>query len=242
MKTSQSGLLLAAALVAAALAGCRFSYFGDGITGSGNLVTTNLVFSGFQAVEAGSAFVVNIKSGDHFAVSVTTDDNIIDKVLVTRDGSWLRLGVKSDSGISPTRLGAEITLPNLTGVSASGATHLTFASFKTDHFTVEASGASHVEGAVEAERAHVECSGASKVTLSGSVSKIELNGNGASRLDCAGLMAKQSDLDLSGASKAVIHVTEEMNYQLSGASHLDYSGQPRIGRNECSGASNAHQE
>jgi hypothetical protein len=241
MKTCRTWLFLIAGF-AAGLAGCRGLYFGNNIKGSGNLVTTNLVFTGFQSVEANSAFNVKIKSGDQFAVSVTADDNIIDRVSVTQDGSWLRIGLKPGSGVSATTLAAEIVLPRLTGVSASGAAQITFPSFKTDEFTVEASGASRIEGALEAERAQIGSSGASRVILSGNVSAIKLNGSGASLLDCASVKVRQADVELSGATKSLIHASEEINYQLSGASHLEYSGQPRIGRNECSGASSAHRE
>jgi hypothetical protein len=107
---------------------------------------------------------------------------------------------------------------------------------------VDASGASHIEGAIDAASAHAECSGASHISLTGKASKADLNGSGASGLDCGGLTANRVDVGLSGASKASIRATEKLDYDLSGASRLTYAGAPQIGNNGCSGASSVHQQ
>jgi len=234
-------LSLAVVLASAALVGCGPFSFSQ-ISGSGHVVTTNMAFSGFQSVEAGSAFAVHIKSGDRFSVAIKTDDNLLDTISVTQDGSWLRLGVKSGNNISPTSLQAEIVMPKLEGLSASGAAKIDFPPFKMDKFTAEASGASHINGTIDAKSAHVECSGASAVELLGNATDVDLSGSGASHLRCKGLTASQGTVDLSGASKAEVQATKHLDYSLSGASHLAYSGQPSIGRSESSGASSAHAE
>jgi hypothetical protein len=69
---------------------------------------------------------------------------------------------------------------------------------------------------------------------------MNLKGSGASSANCADLTASKGYVELSGASNAKINATHQLDYDLSGASHLDYCGQPSVGRNECSGASDAH--
>jgi hypothetical protein len=221
-----------------AITGCNPFNF-NRIAGSGQITTTNYPLAGFECVEAGSSFDVHIQPGEKFAVTVTTDSNLIEDLSVTQDGKWLRLGTRSAVNISPTKLVANITMPSLTDISASGATHFDLGSFKMDNFEVRASGASRIDGDIHAQRGYLDCSGASEVTLSGEILSLTLKGSGASRLNCSKLMASKTDVDLSGASNADVNAREQMDYDLSGASDLNYAGNPRIGQSQCSGASNA---
>jgi hypothetical protein len=232
----------AGVISALALVGCNAFNFNH-IAGNGQIISTNYDLTGFQCVDAGATFEVNIHPGERFAVSITTDSNLLDDLSVTRDGSWLRLGVKSGVGIAPTKLVADVTMPSLTGVSASGATHLDFDSFTTDEFKAEASGASHINGEIHAKRGYIECSGASEVKFLGQISSMNLKVSGASHVNCSAVKADKGTVDLSGASHADVNASEQLDYDLSGASHLDYSGDARVGHSDCSGASGvSHKE
>lgn len=236
------GIFSAGVISALALVGCNAFNF-NRIAGNGQIISTNYDLTGFQCVDAGATFEVNVHPGERFAVAITTDSNLLDEVSVTRDGSWLRLGLKSGVDISPTKLVADVTMPSLTGVSASGATHFEFGPFTTEEFKAEASGASHINGEIHAKRGHIECSGASEIKFLGQISSMDLKVSGASHANCAAVKADKSTVDLSGASHADVNALEQLDYDLSGASHLDYSGDPHISHGDCSGASGvSHKE
>lgn len=190
-------------------AGCTGCINFNTVVGSGHVVSTNFDLAGFQSIDASSAFQVEVKSGDHFAVSVSTDDNLLEYLRVWNDGGCLRLGLRPNTGVSSTALKAEVVMPRLTGVTASGATRVHFEPFAMDDFQMDASGASSVDGKIRANNAHIECSGASKVEMSvkaksaqigcsgaskveifGDASSVDLNGSGASHLWCATFSAK----------------------------------------------------
>jgi hypothetical protein len=88
-------------VAAASFVGC-FALHMNRTAGSGHVITTNLNLTGFQSVEAGGTFVVNVTQGDGCAVSVTSDDNLLDKLSITQSGGWVHFGVKSGENISPT--------------------------------------------------------------------------------------------------------------------------------------------
>jgi eukaryotic-like serine/threonine-protein kinase len=105
---------------------------------------------------------------------------------------------------------------------------------------LHASGASTLELsdlAVSGEKLTVEADGASTVRLRGTAGAAVLNASGASHLDLAGLAVDAADVELSGASDAVIRVKDLLKYDVSSASHLEYRGEPTIKRAEKSGAS-----
>jgi serine/threonine-protein kinase len=105
---------------------------------------------------------------------------------------------------------------------------------------LHASGASTLELAdfpVSSEKLTIEADGASTVRLRGSAKAAVLEASGASHLDLAELALDAADVELSGASNAAIRVKDLLNYDVSGASHLEYRGEPTIKQAEKSGVS-----
>ena len=70
--------------------GCGFV-----LTGSGDLKTEEYTFSDFNRVEVSSAFEFEISWSNSYAISVTADDNVIEKVQVTKEGDTLKIGLKT---------------------------------------------------------------------------------------------------------------------------------------------------
>jgi hypothetical protein len=52
----------------------------------------------------------------------------------------------------------------------------------------------------------------------------------------------RATVNLSGASSGTVNARDKLEYGLSGASHLDYRGQPTIGEADVSGASSVSQK
>jgi hypothetical protein len=217
------------------------------LQGSGTAATQDFDVDGFKAVEANGAFRVKITRGDEFAVSVTTDDNILEFVRVVNDGGTLTLDVDRGGkpfGISPkVGLTAEITMPSLEGVTLNGACTASFEGFKrTKAFKVQLAGASTLKGELTAGKLDVDSSGASTVTLRGKADDGAIEASGASHLRLGDLDVERADVHLSGASSCAVRVGETLDYDLSGASHLEYRGDPSIGKREANGASSATQK
>lgn len=75
--------------------------------------------------------------------------------------------------------------------------------------------------------------------MSGAADSLALDASGASRADLTDFTLNKANVTLSGASNADINVTSDLDYDLSGASHLTYTGKPSIGKSGTSGASSA---
>ena len=151
----------------------------------------------------------------------------------------------------------EITVPELSAVKLSGAVNATVAPVSTDEFeialsgaaeldidlaveqvTIDMSGASHLTLAIiDAQELDLETSGASRATLSGSAEKLTAIASGASHVVAGGLQILQADVRASGASSLDLNVAEEISAELSGASHLDYTGDAVIIKQDISSAS-----
>jgi hypothetical protein len=245
--------VLVALLTSGLLVGCVAGV----VRGSGNLDTQEFNFSDFSRVEVGSAFEVKVVQSDSYSVSVTADDNLFDYIEVSKQGTTLKIYLKTAQYIATTTR-AEITMPQLRGLELSGATRGTVSGFSsTENVDIEVSGASslhmvdmsagdidldisgasRVTGDISARDADFGVSGASTVQLEGSASDTVIKASGASRVELAGFTVNNADVNLSGASTGTVNLEGRLDADLSGASKLDYIGEPTMGTINTSGGS-----
>jgi hypothetical protein len=146
-------------------------------------------------------------------------------------------------GIGSATLEAEITMPTLAGVEASGASHITLAGFDSSQtLRVVASGASSVEGEIQAGDTSMEASGASSISLAGGAANLVLDVSGASSVDLEAFLVTDLQAELSGASSAVVNASGTLDVEASGASELSYLGNPTLGSVNTSGASSVQEK
>jgi hypothetical protein len=84
-------------------------------------------------------------------------------------------------------------------------------------------------------------SGASDVELDGSASDATIEASGASKARLSDFTVKDAEVKLSGASNASINASGRLDADLSGASQLNYAGNPTMGTIRVSGASKLNQ-
>ena len=225
------------------LAGCAIP-FGIQVAPSGSVVTKDYDLGNFSAVAAGSAFQVEITRSDKYSVSVTVNENLVERLDVGVSGNTLRISLKPGIGITgAATLKAKVTMPELTGLDLSGASHTTLAGFKSgNNFKADVSGASSLRGDLTCGDAQFDASGASKIELDGSGQNLNIKASGASTLDLSNFTSKNTTVDASGASKAVVNVSGTLDAEASGASTVRYIGDPAKVRENSSGASTVEQQ
>jgi hypothetical protein len=209
-----------------------------GLVGSGNLETEQYAFTNFTEVEIGSAFEFEIKQSSSYSINVTADDNVMDYVQVSKDGQTLTIRLRRFISIGPVTLRASVTLPQLHGLTASGASRGTVSNFSSNEdLDITVSGASRVTGDVTAGNVEFGISGASTIQLEGSASDIDANVSGASHFNLEAFTVNNADVNFSGASSGTVNLNGRLDANLSGASRLWYIGEPTMGDINTSGAS-----
>ncbi len=250
--------ILVAALVTAGLVGCL-----GAATGSGKLITEEMGFSGFTRVEVSHAFEVEISRSSSYSVSITADDNLFDHVEVFISDETLKIRLKPDRSYISATLEARITMPELRRLQLSGASRGTVSGFSSSGFDFQGnfrielsgasslqmvgisatdarfdiSGASRVSGNITAADAQFDISGASRVELEGSADDIIINVSGASNAELSAFPVNNAFVNLSGASRATVNLDGRLDVDLSGASNLQYIGEPTMGEIDISGGS-----
>jgi hypothetical protein len=79
--------------------------------------------------------------------------------------------------------------------------------------------------------------GVSRLNLSGTGERLDAKISGASNLDAADYEAEYASINVSGASKARVHVVKELDINASGGSSVRYSGNPMIKSDRSGGSS-----
>jgi len=219
----------------------------------------------FNAISISSAIDLYLTQSNTNEVAVSaSEEDIRDHIVTEVVGGTLiiRLG---DNGnwFSWKKWGnyktkAYVSIKDIDAITASGASNvhlvntiespkirikLTGASdfhgeIKAGTLDYRLSGASDYKGKVTANNVLIESSGASNIELEGNTDDLSIEISGASDAKLYGLMTKGAVVHASGASHVNINVTEMLKATCSGASSLDYKGNPSMKESNSTGASN----
>jgi hypothetical protein len=225
------------------------------IVGTGPVISKDYSYSGFANVDISSFFKFDISRSDSFSVKASTYENILEHLDISQSGDTLKVRFKPGSYNNDTKV--IITMPQLNNLTISGASNGSVRGFRSvNPYNLELSGASRLDMDVEAGDSKIEISGASNVTgkltsqatritisgasgcdISGSAGLTNIEVSGASHFDSPNFKMQDTDISISGASHASIYTKGTLNLDLTGASNLEYSGNPILSKVNISGAS-----
>jgi len=190
----------------------------DTLTGSGTAVTETKSITGFTSVSAAMGFNVEITESSSYSVIVTVDDNVVDKLKVTKEGDTLSIALEPGIYVAMT-LRAVVTMPNIEGLELSGGSR------------------GSVSGFVGLASLDLELSGGSHADVEGSANALTVDASGGSTLDLENFPVHDADIGFSGGSSGTISLDGNLDADLSGGSRLWYIGNPTLGDIETSGGS-----
>jgi hypothetical protein len=254
-RTTLSIVLVLVVIIAVLSGGCIRKDISEE---AGNTATREFDYTGFTRIEVGHAFKVDISRSDNYSISVTINENRADSLKVSKTGDTLKIGFKEpflNIRSAHNRPQVTITLPYLRGLDISGAVEANVKGFKSSvAFTLDVSGASNLDidmeagdfkanisgasganGYLKARSTDIKLSGASHITIPGSGGDIIINASGASQAYLENYPVFNADIVLSGASISILNASGKLNADLSGASRLEYTGNPTLGRIDISG-------
>jgi len=228
------------------------------ITDSGPVVSRDFDLADFTHVQVSNAFKIELIPSETYSVSITANENIFPHIDVSKSGNTLTIGVKDlYINIGDSTLEARVTMPELWRLELSGASRGKAQGFKSSHdfdlllsgastldmdmetgnVDFKISGASEVTGHLEASDTRVELSGASTLDIEGSAGNTVLRASGASEAALPNFTVNDADIQLSGASDAIIYINGRLDVNLSGGSSLEYGGNPTVGNFSVTGGS-----
>lgn len=187
------------------------------IKGSGNVKSETRDVSGFKAIEAGNAIVIQVAAGKDFAVKVEADDNLLPLIKTEVSGGELKIFTEGKIS-TRNEIRVRVSMPELDGISLSGASY-------------------GIVSGVNSNSLDLGASGASKITIEGRAQTIQAEASGASTIDAANLQTENANVEASGASNINVNTLNNLTAEASGASTIVYTGEPENIIEKSSGAS-----
>lgn len=220
--------------------------------------------SSFTAISVSSAIDLYLTQSNKNEVAVSaSNDEIRDHIVTEVVGGTLiiRLGDKGN-WMSWRKWGnyktkAYVSIKDIDALTASGASNVHLVNtiespkiriklsgasdfrgnIKAGVLMYQLTGASDYKGEVTANSIDIDGSGASNIELIGTVDDLAVGVSGASDAKLYNLTAKGAILRASGASNIGVTVTEILRANSSGASDINYKGNPNVKESNTSGAS-----
>jgi hypothetical protein len=229
-------ILLVTVVIAVSVIGCGKA--GSSMTGSGNVIEKKLTNIAFTIVNIQGAFNAEIKQGDDFSVIISTDDNLVSRILISSKGDTLTLGIQAPASFFPTALKTTITMPRIYGLYLSGGAKASLVDFKsTYNFDLNVAEKSTLNGYIEAGITDFDISEGSQVTLKGVALELNLEVAGGSHLDLGDFIIHGARAKLKEGSEVIMNIVGKIDVTLNDASKIFYLGDPIITAATISGGS-----
>lgn len=207
-----------------------------GVRGNGEVESSNRQVESFTGIKVSGAINVFVRQGETHSLKITADANLLPLIKTSVSGDVLNISTKR--AISKyEKLNVYIIMPSLEEIDISGASSLNSEGvLKADELDIEASGASDLNLNIDCEELDLDVSGACDVNLSGRAAKAEMEASGASDIKAYSLKLGEAVVDASGSSDVNITVENKIVASASGASSINYKGNPKEVKQFKSGA------
>nr|MDE5639115.1 DUF2807 domain-containing protein [Odoribacter sp.] len=211
------------------------------VKGSGKVLQEQREVTSFEGINVNNAIHVFLSPGNKESVKVEADDNVVPYIQTKVKDGILHITLKGEEPIRnflpKLPMNVYVTIRNLREIEANAAATVEGESaFQVETLELDISSAASLDLEVKGENIDMDISSAANVTLSGQINNIKAEASGACKLNGANLETLKANIDMSGASSATLKVKDELEYNVSGASRLTYSGNPRIYKAEITSA------
>lgn len=198
-------------VVSFALSACHHGGRLSEVKGSGKREVQKREIAPFTSIETEGAFTIEVTCQKALSLEVEGDDNVLQFITAEISNNVLHLkNSKSYSVSEPVKF--KISVPNLEGLSVSGAGKIDIKELKNDKFNIDATGAPFI-------------------TVTGNTGVVNIDSSGAGTIDTNNLRAARGVVESNGASVIDIYVSDELDVTVSGPSTVTYRGDPVVNKN-----------
>ena len=232
-------LILTALLAAYQPVSAQIKSKGEGLVGNGQIVRQTRAVESFDRLRVDFAMKVRITEGDPAKAEVEGEQNVLPYVTVSVSKGEIIVGLSRETKFKETKP-VIVTLhrAGLQSIMAKTACIITSeVPIRTDKLTISLDEASKLTTPLAVEQLTVDLESASSVAFKGKVQQAVFQVDGASRVSASDLTVAKAEVTLTGASHAVIHVTDTLSASADGVSTLTYSGKPTVTSQRATGLS-----
>ena len=219
---------------------CNFNAnFGNGIDGSGNVITEKRnINQKFTKISASTGVNVIIEQGSPTEVEVETDDNLIEYVVTEVKNGTLIVKIEGKIDMMTT-INVRVKMETISGLeSSSGSSIKSKNTLNGPSIALKSSSGSEIDVELEYENASCESTSGSEIIASGKTLKLETKSSSGSEIDARNLAANEVYAQSTSGSSTTVKPIVKLNAKASSGSSIDYIQKPKnITKEETSGGS-----
>ncbi len=212
----------------------------ESIRASNEVSIVEYSFSDYNSLQVSDNFDVFVRFSDgEESIEIEANDNLQDKIIVSKEGNTLRIRLENNVSIrGNATLKAYITTSEISSFRTTGNSFVELENLLiSDNLNLEATGNSRFSGNIDTERLTVDITGNSVVDVYGMATNVNARLQGNSLLKDYDLSTEDLILKMSGNSETFLTVSTTIDVEASGDSELNYRGDAEIVRQRLSGNS-----
>ena len=207
---------------------------------AGEQVSDEQLLSGITQVKVSGIINLYLSQGDKESIRIEGDEKAVELLTITENGAQIEIGYDSEDRVKnifenfPPDV--YLTLSDLNKLSFDGVGSIqTVQTIQVDELLILGNGIGKIALEVEAKTIDATFNMMGNITLSGRVETISLSNDGMGKIDASALIAQKMTLNSSGIGSVNIHCEEELSITLNGIGSVDYTGNPKVIKEEVNG-------
>jgi hypothetical protein len=240
MNETSRRLLLAAALLLS-VAGAQAA------TGSGKPATESRDASSFSAISLRGNINIVVRQGAREAVQVTADDNLLQLLQTTVEGSGdnrtLRVQWKPGESVrTKTEPVVTVDVIQLGAVASSGSGDIKIEPLKTSALSLSISGSSDAKvDQLDTTQFSISIAGSGDVRASGKALKLDIAIAGSGDVRTRELAADDVSISIAGSGDADVQANKTLAVSIAGSGDVEYRGAATLARSRVAGSGSIRQ-
>lgn len=233
------------------------------VRGDGNLVTQELTLDDYDMIEAShSVHIIYVQSEDTPALTVTTDQNIMEKYDFLVKGTKLQIKPKDEykrANFFPTQFTVSTNSKGLRKVDLAGNVTFDIDSLFTGevlNINLAGSGTINMNEQININKLDVglagsatinayhlngkdfdgDIAGSGKINLGGSMTKASFEIAGSGTIRAFDLQVEDMECEIAGSGDIEISVSNSISAEVAGSGRIKYKGDPQIIKKEIAGS------
>ncbi len=215
------------ALIAIPVAACSMSWSDDeGVAAQGSGGKRTYPVEGFERVSLGGAGEVEVRVGPGYSVTATGSSEVLEKIIVERDGNSLKLTRRKGMSWSKgEKVNFLVTMPRITGADIGGSGTIVIDRVPGGSFegNIGGSGKLDVRG-LAVDKAEFSIGGSGDVSAAGTASKLEVSIGGSGTIRAEPLRAETGEITIAGAGNIQANIARTAEVTIMGSGNVDITG------------------
>ena len=202
------------------------------IDGSGSPGSRSVEARGVHEISLSVPGTLVIEVGREAPLRIEGDDNIVDALLMERDGMKLTIRAPRRTSLRPNRpLRLYVGVASLEAVSVAGSGQIEAEGIRGGAFDASVAGSgSIVLGDLDVNSVEVSVAGSGGVVMDGRADKLEISMAGSCNAHLDELVVNEADVSIAGSGNVFVNVNEHLSASIVGSGDVRYIGDPHINR------------